>query len=111
MKSAKTEILDELIAKAESLDDGKGSKQDLIRLLRSTSASDFFGFDEFGREADGEGLEAPRQPTVAAAFIQDKVEYNDLIINAGLRVDYFDADSWRFKDPAAPKRDSRKLHH
>ena len=100
------QILDELIEKAESLDDGKGSKQDLIRLLRSTSASDFFGFDEFGREADGEGLEAPRQPTVAAAFIQDKVEYNDLIINAGLRIDYFDADSWRFKDPAAPKRDS-----
>ncbi len=99
------QILDELIAKAESLDDGKGSKQDLIRLLRSTSASDFFGFDEFGREADGEGLEAPRQPTVAAAFIQDKVEYNDLIINAGLRIDYFDADSWRFKDPAAPVRD------
>ena len=102
------QILDELIAKAESLDDGKGSKQDLIRLLRSTSASDFFGFDEFGREADGEGLEAPRQPTVAAAFIQDKVEYNDLIINAGLRIDYFDADSWRFKDPAAPKRDSQE---
>ncbi|MXW81862.1 MAG: hypothetical protein F4Z57_23315 [Gemmatimonadetes bacterium] len=100
------QILDELIEKAESLDDGKGSKRDLIRLLRSTSASDFFGFDEFGREADGEGLEAPRHPTVAAAFIQDKVEYNDLIINAGLRIDYFDADSWRFKDPAAPKRDS-----
>ena len=100
------QILDELIAKAESLEDGKGSKQDLIRLLRSTSASDFFGFDEFGREADGEGLEAPRQPTVAAAFLQDKVEYNDLIINAGLRIDYFDADSWRFKDPAAPVRDS-----
>ena len=100
------QILDELIKKAESLDDGKGSKRDLIRLLRSTSASDFFGFDEFGREADGEGLEAPRHPTVAAAFIQDKIEYNDLIINAGLRIDYFDADSWRFKDPAAPKRDS-----
>ena len=99
------QILDELIAKAESLDDGKGSKRDLIRLLRSTSASDFFGFDEFGRETDGEGLEAPRHPTVAAAFIQDKVEYNDLIINAGLRIDYFDADSWRFKDPAAPVRD------
>ena len=102
------QILDELIEKAESLEDGKGSKQDLIRLLRSTSASDFFGFDEFGRETDGEGLEAPRHPTVAAAFIQDKVEYNDLIINAGLRIDYFDADSWRFKDPAAPKRDSKE---
>ena len=102
------QILDELLKKAESLEDGKGSKQDLVRLLRSTSASDFFGFDEFGRETDREGLEAPRHPTVAAAFIQDKVEYNDLIINAGLRIDYFDADSWRFKDPAAPKRDSKE---
>ena len=102
---SEAEILDELIETAEGLDDGKGSKQDLIRLLRSTSASDFFGFDEFGREADGEGLEAPRHPTVGAVFIQDKVEYNDLIINAGLRIDYFDADSWRFKDPAAPERD------
>ena len=99
------QILDELIETAEGLADGEGSKQDLIRLLRSTSASDFFGFDEFGRETDGEGLEAPRHPTVAAVFIQDKVEYNDLIINAGLRIDYFDADSWRFKDPAAPERD------
>ena len=102
---SEAEILDALIETAEGLDDGKGSKQDLIRLLRSTSASDFFGFDEFGREADGEGLEAPRHPTVGAVFIQDKVEYNDLIINAGLRIDYFDADSWRFKDPAAPERD------
>ncbi len=102
---SEAEILDALIAKAETLDDGDGSKQDLIRLLRSTSASDFFGHDEFGRETDGDGLEAPRQPTVAATFIQDKVEYNDLIINAGLRLDYFDADSWRFKDPAAPVRD------
>ena len=102
---SEAEILDALIETAEGLDDGKGSKQDLIRLLRSTSASDFFGFDEFGREADSEGLEAPRHPTVGAVFIQDKVEYNDLIINAGLRIDYFDADSWRFKDPAAPVRD------
>ena len=99
------QIFDELIETAEGLADGEGSKRDLIRLLRSTSASDFFGFDEFGRETDSEGLEAPRHPTVAAAFIQDKVEYNDLIINAGLRIDYFDADSWRFKDPAAPERD------
>ena len=102
------QILDELLKKAETLEDTKGSTQDLIRLLRSTSASDFFGYDEFGRETDREGLEAPRRPTVAAAFIQDKVEYNDLIINAGLRIDYFDADSWRFKDPAAPVRDSKE---
>ena len=99
------EILDELLKKAESLPEGEGSTQDLIQLLRRTSATDFFGYDEFGRESDSEGLEAPRHPTVAAAFVQDKIEYNDLIINAGLRLDYFDVDSWRFRDPAAPNRD------
>ncbi len=37
-----------------------------------------------------------RQPIEAAAFIQDKIEIGDLIINVGLRFDYFDA---RFKVP------------
>lgn len=37
-----------------------------------------------------------RQPMEAAAFIQDKIEYRDLIVNVGLRFDYFDA---QFKVP------------
>lgn len=37
-----------------------------------------------------------REPVEAAAFIQDKIEFGDLIINVGLRFDYFDA---RFKVP------------
>jgi len=30
----------------------------------------------------------------------DKIEYNDLIINAGLRLEYFDADDQELVDPA-----------
>lgn len=41
-----------------------------------------------------------RQPIEAAAFIQDKIEYGDLIINVGLRFDYFDA---QFKVPTDPR--------
>ena len=99
-------IVDELITRAETLSDGDGSLQDLTNLLRVNSASNFYGYDIFGRQDDGEGLEAPREPVTASAYVQDKLEYNDLIINAGLRYDYFYADSWRFVDQAAPRRDS-----
>jgi hypothetical protein len=100
------QILDELIAKAETNAAGTGNLQEFEALLRNTSRADFFGYDVFGRESDASGLEAPRKPMLASAYIQDKIEYNDLIVNAGLRLDYFDVDSWRFKDPSAPVRDA-----
>jgi len=79
-----------------------GKLEDLQRLIRQNSRGDFFGYDEFGREQDGGqslggDLEAPRHPKLASAYIQDKIEYRDLIVNAGLRIDYFDIDSWDIK--------------
>ena len=103
------EILDEMIAAASAAPPGEGDLDDFRKLVRRNSQADFYGFDEFGRRRDGSGLEAPRRPVVAAAYFQDKVEYNDLIVNAGLRYDYFDVDSWRFKDPAAPVRDAEAV--
>ncbi len=44
-----------------------------------------------------------RRPYEAAAYVQDKIEINDLIVNLGLRFDYFNANSVMpkdFKDPA-----------
>lgn len=104
---AEGDILDELIATAEGLPEGEGSLTDLQRFLRTTSAGDFYGYDEFGRSLDSsdDPLQDPRKPVVGSAYIQDKIEYNDLIINAGLRLDYFDAASWRFIDQAAPVLD------
>ena len=32
-------------------------------------------------------------PITASAYVQDKIEYDDFIVNAGIRVDYFDARS------------------
>ena len=98
------QVLDELLATAETLPDGQGSLADFETLIRNSSRSDYFGFDAFGRKDQGEGLEAPRHPVMASAYVQDKIEYNDLIVNAGLRWDYFDVDSWRFKNPEAPVR-------
>ncbi|NKB68082.1 MAG: TonB-dependent receptor [Candidatus Latescibacteria bacterium] len=97
-------VMDALIAKAETLPEGQGSLDDFAALIRNTSRADHYGFDAFGRQDEGSGLEAPRNPVLGAAFIQDKIEYKDLIVNAGLRWDYFDVDSFRFKDPEAPQR-------
>ena len=99
---ADDEILDALIAKAET--DSVVTLEDFASLIRNTSRGDYFGFDAFGRRDQGSGLEAPRHPVLASAFLQDKIEYRDLIVNAGLRWDYYDVDSYRFKDPRAPAR-------
>jgi len=103
------DIGDALVTKAEGLADGQGSLEDLKKLIRlNGSGGDMIGFDEFGNESDraDNELEAPRHPVVASVYLQDKIEYNDLVVNAGLRVDYFDIDSWQFVDPGAPVRDS-----
>ena len=108
-KIAEDDLLDALIAKAESIKEkDKGTIDDLKIMIRNTSRGDFYGYDEFGREQEGSGLEGPRKPTLGSGYLQDKIEYRDLIINAGLRWDYFAANSWRFKDQSAPVLDDDK---
>ena len=102
------ELLDALIAKAETSPDSVVTLEDFASLVRNTSRADYFGYDAFGRRDRGSGLEAPRHPVLASAFFQDKIEYRDLIVNAGLRWDYYDVDSYRFKDPQAPRRDDER---
>lgn len=41
-------------------------------------------------------------PIEISAYIQDKVEIGNLVINAGIRFDYFDANYKVFKDPTDP---------
>ena len=42
-------------------------------------------------------------PIILAAFIQDKIEFENLIINAGIRFDYFDPNTRIFKNPEDPE--------
>lgn len=81
----------------------------------SNSVPDNYGYDVWGREADSDQYieitnpdqtksvvkvaDAPRKPLFGSFYIQDKIEYNDLILNIGLRYDRFDSDSRRLKDP------------
>jgi hypothetical protein len=45
-------------------------------------------------------------PYEFAFFLQDKIEYEGFVINPGLRVDYFNPTTWRFKDFLYPYRDT-----
>jgi len=66
---------------------------------------DTYGYDSFGNEIDVDGPNGARNPIYISAYIQDKFEANDLVINAGLRVDVIDNDDFTFKDPSNPPWD------
>jgi outer membrane receptor for ferrienterochelin and colicin len=53
--------------------------------------------DYFGSHREG-----PKTPMYFAGYIQDKIELSDLVLNLGLRLDYFDANEQVFKDPLNP---------
>ena len=52
------------------------------------------------------------RPREFSAYIQDKIEFKELIINMGLRFDYFDSDGKVLADPADPEiYDPAKKEH
>lgn len=61
-----------------------------------------YGYDEFGKEIDS-GFNGSKEPVYGSFYVQDKIEYKDIIVNAGLRLDYFDSDDRKLKDPGSPE--------
>lgn len=81
---------------------GKTEEQIKIDILRN-NGSTIYGYDYFGNELDeGDIFHAPKKPVFAAAYIQDKIEFEDIILNVGLRYDYFDVDNLEMVDPTRP---------
>lgn len=70
------------------------------------AGANYYGYDEFGHEVDS-GPDGPKRPVTAAGWIGDKFEYEDLLVNAGLQVSYFDMDLWAPVNPANPPYDLR----
>ncbi len=73
---------------------------------------DTYGFDAYGNEINsdknypnGTYVDGPKNPLFGAFYVQDKIEYKDLIVNAGLRFDYFDSDDNTLKNPKDPHVD------
>ncbi|MFQ5500251.1 MAG: TonB-dependent receptor plug domain-containing protein, partial [Candidatus Zixiibacteriota bacterium] len=62
-----------------------------------------FGYDSLANEIDDEnGRNSVKNPINFAGYIQDRFEWRGMIINAGVRLDYFDYKANRIKNPAKP---------
>ncbi len=72
-------------------------------ILRNTG-SIIYGYDYFGNKtnATDDIFHAAHKPVFASAYLQDKIEYEDIILNIGLRYDYIDIDNLQMVDPTRP---------
>lgn len=72
------------------------SKNDKLKYYSILESADGYGYDVFGNEFN-EGLHGAKKPVFMAAYASDKLEYQDLIINFGLRFDRFDTKGFTYK--------------
>ena len=91
------------------------------QLYDVTARADYYGYDFRGNKVDsGDWFlndpskpesdpanasvfdagrpDGPKHPIIGAAYIQDKIEFNDLILNLGLRFDYLNPNDWQLKN-------------
>jgi outer membrane receptor protein involved in Fe transport len=63
-----------------------------------------YGYDWYGNKIDDiNNVDGPKAPRYIGAYLQDKIEYSDLVVNAGVRLDYMDNDDFEFvDDPSTP---------
>jgi hypothetical protein len=73
--------------------------------FRAAANVNNFGYDEFGNEINGAGFDGPKHPQYFSAYVQDKFEAKDLVINAGARFDVIDNDDFVFLNPTDPAWD------
>ena len=77
---------------------------DLVRYQQNQPT--YYGYDIFGKAEtsgdDADTLGRPKQPVFAYGYIQDRFELEDLVINLGLRMDYYDYNTLVLRDPSLP---------
>lgn len=80
---------------------GLNEEQIKARLL-NLYGLDSYGYDMYGNPVDDEGWNAPHKPVFASAYLTDRIEFEDIILNVGLRYDYIDVDNKELIDPTRP---------
>ena len=77
-----------------------------VAAFRAQTFQNFtYGYDAFGNEINTDDVNGPRNPKFMSAYVQDKFELSDLVINAGIRVDVMDNDDFIITDPSNPPWD------
>jgi len=71
------------------------------------------GYDPYGNEIDDDtpavGIDGPKHPQFWNAYLQDKFEAKDLVVNFGFRYDHFDLDDFVFLNPRDPAYNTETL--
>ncbi|MFQ5602616.1 MAG: carboxypeptidase-like regulatory domain-containing protein [bacterium] len=77
------------------------------RYLRQNVFNTHYGFKPTGEKDNS----TAREPEEAYVYLQDKIELGDLVLNLGLRFDYFDAKGEKLRDRENPFKngDSQKF--
>jgi hypothetical protein len=63
------------------------------------------GYDDYGVEIDGDGMDGARTPFTTSFYVNDKYEAGDVVISVGVRADQFNMDDWKLIDPLNPPWD------
>ena len=72
--------------------------------LMQSNRSGNIGYNDYGKEINDE-WNGPREPWSQSFYVNDKYEGEDLVVNFGVRVDQFNMDDWKMKDPSNPGYD------
>ncbi|MGE5457529.1 MAG: TonB-dependent receptor [Methanococcaceae archaeon] len=91
-----------LIATNNALPAGDPQKRTLAQVMIGRGVNNY-GYDPLGNEISS-GPDAPHKPVFTSFYIQDKIEFSDLILNLGLRYDHYNIDNKMFIDPARPEK-------
>ncbi|MCX7985135.1 MAG: TonB-dependent receptor [Bacteroidetes bacterium] len=91
-----TSVYSSVVNSAENINLAR-DRQQFAKILRAVCTVNNYGFDEFGAPLT-KGPDGPKHPYFGAAYIQDKMEFQDIIVNAGLRWDIMNLDGWYFND-------------
>ena len=81
-----------------------GSEAAVPEAVMAERAGNIYGYDYWGNQINS-GFNAPKEPIFASFYAHDKIEFKDLIINVGLRYDYFDSDDNELLNPSDPEID------
>jgi len=95
-------VLARIVAQNAALADGDPSKLTLAQIMIWDFYVNNYGYDVFGNLYEGDDFQGPRHPVFASGYIQDRMEFNDLVLNIGLRYDYINTAAYVPVDPSHP---------
>jgi hypothetical protein len=66
------------------------------------SSLEWFDHPDVGSHPSMAEFLKPAEPIIAYVYLQDRFELDDIVLNLGLRMDYFDVRSYQLIDPSLP---------